>query len=500
MKSKLFKISTLVVSFLFCMICLFGCSGSSLLKKVSKNLSTYNISAVYDAGEKRLNATEVIHFVNSNHVSLSEVCLNFYARAFREDSLVKPYTSKNLAKVFPNGIDEGDGQIERVFLNGKQIPFSFANESMTAICVKFEKDLEPQKSVEISIDFSVSLANCTHRLGYFNGSVSLGNFFPILAVYQKGEFVTEPYHSTGDPFFSEIANFNVEIEFPKQYEIVSTGVVQKEQINENNKIYSLSACAVRDFAISLVEKCKTISKTIGKTQISYTGYQNDVDFEQNLQTAIDSFSFYCETFGDYPYEKLSVVKAPFVHGGMEYPCMVVVSDSISGEFEKAKVIAHEIAHQWWYGLVGNNQIDEAWLDESLAEYSSVLFFEKHGEFGETYQNLVDEALSVYALYSDIATSSLGNLKTSMLLSVDEYNSEYEYSYMIYVKGILMFDALREVVGKKKLFKCFEEYFKAYRFKISSTDLLISSFKKSSRRDIGGFFDSWLQGKTVIKAM
>ena len=497
MKNKILKCFALLFSY-FCFMFVFtGCDKSKILTRISKNLSSYNISAVLDEETMTVSATETVDFVNRTDVVLENVCFNFYPRAFREGAEVLPYTAKNQAKVFPNGIDYGDGTIESVKLNGNVVAFSFVNQSQTAICVNFEKPLEPKQKANIEISFKVKLANCTHRLGYYNGTVALGNFFPILAVYEKGEFVTNPYYSTGDPFYSDIANFNVKIEFPSKYEIASSGDVLNEVVSEKSKIYTISARAVRDFAIYLGENMKKVSKTVEKTQISYVGYQNDDDFDENLQTATKSFLFYSKTFGQYPYKTLTVFKAPFVHGGMEYPNFVVVSDSALDKFDKAKVIAHEIAHQWWYGLVGNNQVKESWLDESLAEYSSVLFFEAHKEYGATYKDLVSESFSVYTLYADIVKSTAGTIKTSMLLPVNDYSSEYEYSYMIYVKGVLMFDALRDVVGAKKLTNCFKKYFSEYKFKIATTDCLISCFRKASGRDIEGFFDSWLSGQTIV---
>lgn len=497
MKNRILKS---VILFFSCFCCLFvfsGCDKFKIIKKVSKNLSEYDISAVLDEKTMTVSATETVVFVNKTNVELENVCLNFYSRAFREGSEVLPYTEKNMAKVFPNGVDYGNGTIESVKLNGKVIPFSFVNEGQMAICINFEKPLEPKQKAEIEIVFNDELANCTHRLGYYNGTIALGNFYPVLAVYEKGEYVTNPYYSTGDPFFSDIANYSVKIEFPKKYEIASSGKVLKSEESEKSKIFTFSAKAVRDFAIYLGENMKTVSKTVEKTQISYVGYQNDSDFEENLKTAEKVFEFYSKTFGEYPYENLTIFKAPFVHGGMEYPCFVVVSDSIAGKEEKAKVIAHEIAHQWWYALVGNNQVKEAWLDESLAEYSTVLFFDAYKEYGVTYNELVNEAFSVYTLYADIVKTTSGTIKTSMLLPVNDYASEYEYSYMIYVKGIMMFDALRDVIGNKKLMKCFKEYFNEYKFKIATTDCLIACFAKTSGRDVEGFFDSWLSGRTVV---
>lgn len=490
-----------IVSICLALICFMGvfsgCSKQKELKKVSKNLSSYDISVEYCEEDKSLIASQEVVYVNSTDVMLDNICFNFYPRAFREESEIRPYTQKNFAKVFPNGEDYGNGKIISVRVNDQESSFSYVNQSSTAICIKLDKALEPKQKVNIKLDFNVELANCTHRLGYYNGSVSLGNFFPIIAVYEKGEFVTSPYYSTGDPFYSELANYNVKIKFPEKYEMVSTGRVVKKETGENFKIYTISGVAVRDFAVSLVQNVKTVYKTIEKTQISYTGYENDSDFDENLQTAVDCFEFFSKTFGAYPYSDLCVVKMPFVHGGMEYPNMVVISDSISGEFDKAKVIVHEIAHQWWYGIVGNNQIKEAWLDESLAEYSTVLFFENYKKYDVSYEELISDAFSVYTLYADIVKTTLGDIKTSMLLPVNEYSSEYEYSYMIYVKGVLMFDAIREVVGKKKLNECFKKYFSAYKFKTATTDSLIASFRKTSGKDIEGVFDSWLSGRVVI---
>lgn len=480
-----------------CITLLCGCSGGAKLKNVSKNLSMYKIDAVLDEEKMKISATEEICYVNNTNVDLAFVCFNFYPPAFSENSEIKPYTQKNFAKVFPNGEDFGNGIIDCVKVNGKEKEFAFEEGSVTAFKIEFDDVLKPKQKTNIEIEFEVELANCTHRLGYCNGSVALGNFFPIVAVYERGDFVTYPYYSTGDPFYSDLANFEVSIAVDEKYDLVSTGVVEAVENAENMKNYTISALAVRDFAVSLLKDAKTVEKTVKKTQISYTGYKNDVDFEQNLQTAVLAFEFFEETFGDYPYETLSIVKMPFVHGGMEYPNMVVISDSIAGEFEVAKVIVHEIAHQWWYGMVGNNQITEAWLDESLAEYSSVLFFDAHKEYGATYEELVQDAFSTYTLFVDIAETSTGSVKTSMLLPIFEYASEYEYSYMIYTKGILMFDAIGDIIGHKKLIDCFKQYFNQYRFKTAKTDDLIVSFKKTSKKDIEGVFDSWLGGNVVI---
>lgn len=483
---------------LFCgFFCFFGCDAQKEIKKISKNLSEYDIEMNFNEDDMSVNFVEKVNVLNDTDVSLYSLCFNFYPRAYSEDSLVKPWTAKNEGKVFPNGVNFGDGQIESVFVDGKQVSFSFVGENMNAFGFDLEKELCQDDRVLVEIKGSVKLPCCTHRFGYYNGSVNLGNFFPILAIYEKGDFITQPYFSTGDPFYSDNANFAVSFSFPNKYSFQSTGEIVSENTNGSTKIIQAKANVVRDFAISLTEKAVSASESVDKTIVTYQGYEGDENIKQNLETAVKALKFYNKIFGKYPYKTLTVVKSPFVHGGMEYPNIVFISDSVTEKFDIAKVIVHEIAHQWWYQLVGNNQISEAWLDESLAEYSSVLFFEQHSEFGATYEELVSDAFSVYTLYSDIVKSTEGKINTSMLLAVNEYNSEFEYSYMIYTKGVLMFDCLRQTIGKNKLFECFKKYYNEYKYKTSSTDCLIASFRKTSRRDLEGFFDSWLNGKTVI---
>jgi aminopeptidase N len=66
---------------------------------------------------------------------------------------------------------------------------------------------------------------------------------------------------------------------------------------------------------------------------------------------------------------------------MEYPALVMISDNIGEHISYEEVIVHEVAHQWWYSLVGNDQINYGFLDEGLTEYSTILFFENNPEYG-----------------------------------------------------------------------------------------------------------------------
>lgn len=500
MKKKIIKFFGVGFAVVFCFMFFVACNPYKEVKKASKGLTNYNISATLNEENMQVEAVETISIVNNTNVILNNLCFNLYARAFREDASVKPFSQYNQAKCFPNGISFGDIIINNVKENNKDANFEYAGVDDNALQVNLSEELEPGDKTQIVIGFTLKLAECCHRLGYLDGSVNLGNWFPILAKYEKGEYVIEPYYSTGDPFYSDIANYEIQFSAPKSYTLASTGKVVNSSEGELNKDYTLTALAVRDFAITLTKEVCVVSEKIDNITINYIGYKEDSNADFCLDVAVKAVEFFNQTFGVYPYEKLDVVKAPFVHGGMEYPSVVLISDTFTEELDIVKVIVHEIAHQWWYAVVGNNEISEAWLDESLAEYSTVLFLEKHQEYGSSYEELVGDAFANYVLYVDIVKTTNKELKTSMLLNVNEYAGDYEYSYMIYVKGVLMFDNIRQLIGEAKLKKSLKTYYEKYKFKIATTDGFIAILKKTSGKDVSGVMDSWLNGKTVIGAI
>lgn len=494
-KSKIKKIIFISIIVICCVIITVisvSCAFSNVVKKASKGLSNYTINATL-SNEYVINANQTIEYKNTTGKEINDICLHLYARAFREDANIKPYTNLNKASCFPNGISYGDIEVSKVNLNGESANFEFVGEDQDILRINLYEALKNKKSVTIYLEYLVRLPNSTHRMGYYNGTINLGNWYPIVCAFNAEGWDTSPYYSTGDPFYSECANYNVSISYPSEYNCYASG----EVITSSSGNSSYKALAVRDFAMVLSNKDVNVSKKAGDTTVTYVGYEGDTDIDTNIQIATKAVEYFSEQFGEYPYKNLTVVKSAFLQGGMEYPNIVIVSDAITEAEEYQKVIVHEIAHQWWYGLVGNDQIGEAWLDESLAEYSTCLFFEDNSNFGQNYSDIIKDAIASYQIYVDVISSLSGKVNTAMNLAVNKYVSEYEYTYMIYVKGVIMFDSLREVVGKDKLIKALKKYAKEYRFKIATGENLVAMLKKHCHKDLDNFFSGWLNGSNVV---
>jgi len=157
---------------------------------------------------------------------------------------------------------------------------------------------------------------------------------------------------------------------------------------------------------------------------------------------------------------------------------------------------HETAHQWWYAAVGSDQINNAWQDEGLCEYSTKMFFDDHEEYGVSGKKFVDDALSAVREYYRVYGSVFGEADTRMTRNLSEYLSEYEYRTIAYDKGTVLFDTLKKSVGKKKFVSALKRYYSENKFKTVEPADLIGAFEKTGV-DVAGLFESFLSGKGIV---
>ncbi len=460
---------------------LVGCGGQV-------QLSSYDIVCEYDENSHTLTCEQNVKYVNNSNNALNEICFFLYPNSFKEIAVSNAYYDR----AYPNGDSFGDIEIESVKIGDKDAEFNIENEAI--LNVTLFSDLFPNESIEINLSYVVNLANVCHRLGYGDNAVNFGNFYPILCVYDDG-FVKNSFASNGDPFYSDIANYNVQITFPSNYTLATSGEVLRST-NENSKTTTeIKGEKLRDFCFVLSTKFEVISKTINDVNVNYY-YYDDENAEEYLTLACEVIEEFSSSFGDYPYKNVNVVKTNFCFGGMEYPNLVYISDEIADAETYRYVIVHELAHQWWYSLVGNNEYEEAWLDESLTEYSTALFFERH-DYGLNYDDIIAGADSTYRLFVDVYSNVLGDVDESMNRNLGEFETEPEYVNCVYTKGVLMYDSLRKTLGDSKFFKCLKDYFENFRYKNASGADLINSFSSSSHRNLEGYFSSWLNGEVIF---
>ena len=490
----------LFLALVFVPIMFFGCSSKDIIAKASENCDCYKITASLNVEQKTLQATEEFFWTNKTPDSLDSLLFHLHPNAFKEEAKTNYAVSKTQENRAYNGEkDYGGITINSVYMGENSLNFEILGEDEHLLSVKLNKAILPQKMANISINFSLDIPKVNHRFGYGNHTINLGNFYPILSVYENGEWNKQGYISSGDPFYSKVANYEVSLSYDENYMLKSTGALQKESAQNGQKTSVYSALAVRDFAMVLSKDFKEISQQVDKTTVTYCYYE-DENPEAHLKTAVDSLNTFNELFGSYPYNTLCVVKTNFLHGGMEYPNLVYVSDQITTENEYNNVIIHEIVHQWWYGLVGNNELKYGFIDEGLAEYSTALFYEMNEGYETTKEEVIGNALSSYMLFCDVYKEVYGELNSQMNRDIQTFNTETEYIYLTYVKGLLMFDSIENTIGKNKMLKCLKGMVKDYAFCEITPNQMIECFEKYSGRNLQSFIISWLDGTVILEQL
>jgi aminopeptidase N len=207
----------------------------------------------------------------------------------------------------------------------------------------------------------------------------------------------------------------------------------------------------------------------------------------------DALSVFADQFGPYPLTEFDVVEVPISIGGYEFPGMVYVDDRlrISGELVDYRyIIAHEVAHQWWYGLVNNNSIREPWLDESLASYSASIYLEQV-EGKASGEALLDYWRRTYGTRSPqdppINSSAL------------EFSNWATYRAPVYYHGALFLDALRQEMGDELFFLLLKLYADNYHYRSATTEDFLRMVEAVACRDLDPLFSRWFALDAEIRA-
>ena len=474
-----------------------GCKTNEL-EKISKDLSNFSMEITYN-NDHTLSVKQNLEYRNQTDTGLDNLMFHLYPRSFREGAKSTVISKLNYDKCYYNGRSYGDINITKVIADDNEKDVIITGNDEDILEVKFDKTLAPNSTSNIYLEYVVTIPNINHRFGYGESTINIANFYPIPCMYEDGAFIIDSYHFNGDPFYSAVSNYNVKLSAPSQFKMASTGNIISQETRENITTYNIEAKVVRDFAIILSDKYSILTDNIDNIQVNYYYYKNQYPTEC-LQASLDSVATFNRLFGDYPYSVLNVVEADFVHGGMEYPNLVFISDSVENQSDYINVIVHEIAHQWWYGVVGNNEYQYGWLDEGLTEYSTLLFYEENPSYNVDTKELIKSTTNSYVTFIEVYDKVFGEADSTMNRKLNEFNNESEYVYIAYVKGMLLFDNLKELLGKDKFLKCLQAYYIDNKYDIATPDTMINSFEQTTKSPLREFFSSWIDGKVTIMQM
>jgi len=458
-------------------------------ERSSDPLNSYSIEAEVFPDKKTLTATEKISYVNTENLSLSEIYLHIYPNAFRKKTTA-PFLFDQFDAAYPDGFSPGNIDIKNIKVGNKIVDMktysSISGKDSTILKIKLDKSLKPGARISLEIDFSLLIPPAAERFGIGANYINLGNWYPIVAVYDQNGWNLDPYYSIGDPFYSDVADYNIKITAPKKYKFAASGVLTEKNENDDTTIWTFASYSMRDFAIIGSDKFFTSSKKVGDTNVISYFYKNDsTTGKEALDFGVKSLKIFNEKFGTYPYPTYSVVETSFP-SGMEYPGLVYISDTLYQDQSNLTGLAittiHETGHQYFYALVGNDQIDEAWLDESFATYSEIVYYEKY--YGTKIMNQLEEDTISSGKASIVAKDFNGKV----VRALSTFNNWDDYGPAAYSYGATTLIDLRKEVGDKVFWNIMKSYFTKYKFKIATTNDFINVSELVSGKDLSKFFN------------
>lgn len=266
--------------------------------------------------------------------------------------------SANLAKTTITELNTADENVKKDI-----------HDTMASIECSKEQD-------RLTIKYEMVLDNQKEILSYSDNGIFLTDFLATPAVL-KGDVPISTYKSSfGDPYIYDMNIYEITLKVDKSMNIFGPGEIS-ENIVGDKRVATFKASNMRDFPIALLSGAKVETEKHGKTRIYYI---NSSEVREHVNKVLQ---FAEKMIGPYPYKELFVVKAPLLNKGMEFSNMVFISDSCFGNADTLKrVTYHEILHQWFYGIIGTDQLDEPFFDEGLVNYLSMYL--ANDSFSDSY--------------------------------------------------------------------------------------------------------------------
>ncbi len=470
-------ISTL--SFILLSLFIFAAVFSVTACKEQKNYrSSYQITLIFD-GEK-IDGQLIYKTIPA--ASDMDFCL--YANAYRDGAKHPVNSKEDIQKAYPDGISYGEIRINSATINEKSADYELIGEDLNNLRVNLGE--VKNEEIAIGLSFTTIIPDSINRLGKNGEKVNLCDFFPIACVYDGEKYYECVYSNIGDPYYSEACDYTVSLTLPSVYTVASSGMATGSTIGGENTTYTFNIQGGRDFAFALGKDFQVTQRETGDVKIYY--YSDEVN-ENAASLAASCIEYFSEIFGEYPYKTYSLAEVGFIESGMEHSGMCFISNTLPNE-EKMLTIIHETAHEWWYSAVGNNQIEEAFLDEGLAEYSTYLYLLNNG-----YENLANEmiknAKSAYKSFFSINELLSGSLSTNMNKTIFEFKNKYDYINIAYNKSLIMFSEYEKAVGQNRAIKGLSAFYKNNLYKNVCADDLIDYL------GLKEFFYSYIDGKVLI---
>ncbi len=395
----------------------------------------------------------------------------------------------------------GELALSSVAVDGKTTTFSYLAQG-SAVRVDLPVALLSGQEARIDLSWNLTIPNWDEDLpqayrlfGLSQGMLNLPLFYPSLAVYQPGPVLgsgrwwLEQGTVRGDAAFNLASLFVVTATLPSDLIPVTSGTLVTSTVTAQGQVQRVWVTGPnREFTILASPEYQSASTEAYGTRVtSYWLPGQDANGRRALQYAATALRVFSDKFGPYPYRDLRVAAAPLSFRGMEYPQLLQLGVGLYGRYQDELELrtVHEVAHEWWYLQVHNDPVNYPWIDEGLAEYSTKIYYDALGGAATAQRLQVQRWQNVIT-----ALQSRGG-DAPLNLPVMGYASSSQYEAVVYGKGALFYDALRQGLGDLEFEKFLQEYVKEYRYQIVTPEDILHLARTRNTAVADNLFRQWI---------
>ena len=461
-----------------------------------------------------MNANEIIQYTNHSRTTLKSLFFHLWPNAYKDQTtaLAKQLLAHG-ATDFYYSYPEQKGFIFQLSFTQDttllQLKYDSINPDIVEVILA--KPILPESTIELKIPFRVAIPDgMFSRMGHQEKQYQISQWYPKPAVFDKSGWHKFPFLDQGE-FYAEFGNYDVSITLPKSYVLAATGELQSTHSDDSIfTTYHYSQNNIHDFAWFCDPTYKIIKGEIElphshRKVTTYAYYLPEHEsFWSNAVSDINAAIYYYSLWvGDYPYDVCKAVDGALsAGGGMEYPTITVVSGA-SEAVGLDNVIAHEVGHNWFYGILGSNERDHAWMDEGINSFYEMRYMNLrypsltllHRTFKNDLLNL-NHYSSTYEHYLNYALMASKNLDQPIELTSAKFTKS-NYPAIVYSKTALILNYLQAYLGEDSFDRAMQDYFETFKFKHPQPEDFSRLLIKNTKQNLSWFFDDLLNSNRKI---
>ncbi len=500
---------------------------------LSPRIANYEMDILLDKKERSLEGDETLTWTNTTSQPAGDLHFHLYYNAWRNnkssffrgyryrDFNLSGYRKDEWAYCDIRKIilleDEGRERRDVTGLLEYIQPNDGNPHDRTVMRVPLEQPVGPGETIRVQIQWTSKVPRTFRRTGVRGDTYFLAQWFPKIGVFEESGWNCHQF--TGTEFFADFGTYDVRLTVPADWVVGATGKRESPPTpNDDGTVtHRFVQHDVHDFAWTtspdyIVDEQEFTAEGLPSVRMRLLLQPDHKAKKQRyFEATAHTLKHFGQWFGPYPYDHVTIVDPAFRSGsgGMEYPTFFTGGTrwlSPASMLSPEGVTVHECGHQWWYGIVANNEFEHAWLDEGLNTYSERRVRHEVYPPSKMTRRYFDGIVPV--VFHDLpATFRLDSadryrgfestLKRDSMATDSWKIGPGAYGRLSYDKPALMLRTLENFLGWEAMQKVFSTYYDRWKFKHPKPQDFFDVVDEVTGQDMGWFFEAAYYGSGLF---